>query len=55
MDPDKCLEELRELVITAAEAGDGSFNEKLLEKFEALDQWLCRGGFLPKAWKGNQK
>ncbi len=51
MDPNKCLEELRD---------DCSYLEyaawvdedilKVVEKVRALDEWLSSGGFLPKDW-----
>lgn len=24
--------------------------DQIVERFEALDQWLCNGGFLPQVW-----
>jgi hypothetical protein len=27
---------------------------QMLDSFEALDQWLSRGGFLPNAWQVNR-
>ena len=57
MDPDQCLKELREAIaelkheISEGFAGDlGDAADKAVEKFEALDGWLSRGGFLPLAW-----
>lgn len=55
MDPDAALATLREQAKQAewlhsreevmAALGD------MAEQFEALDQWLTKGGFLPEAWK----
>lgn len=50
MDPDACLEEIRDLV------GKGHIEdlredfERLCELVEALDDWVSKGGRLPKAW-----
>lgn len=59
MDPNECLKELRALVRKGA-YGDGgcdlcSINStdavRMVELFEALDDWLSRGGFLPARWE----
>lgn len=59
MDPDVALANARE----AARQMEGFRDEtgvgltsvtaavELLEAFEALDEWLTKGGFLPKAWR----
>jgi hypothetical protein len=44
MDPNETLQQLRD------EFEGGEF-ECAAELFEALDTWLCRGGFLPEAWQ----
>lgn len=45
MDPNEALKRIRELI------NDGDSADVLLvEAFEALDNWLSRGGFLPSAW-----
>lgn len=49
MDPDKALAELREALQELANDPDAW--EDVIEKFEALDGWLSKGGFLPKAWR----
>ena len=54
MDPDACLEELRELV-AAILSHDGvaypqDAADRLRELWAALDEWLERGGFLPTGW-----
>lgn len=46
MDPNVTLNEMREL---CKSLGDDNYSI-LVEKFEALDGWLCSGGFLPKDW-----
>jgi hypothetical protein len=57
LDPNANLEELRSLTASLLEQID---NEepidqddaaRVLELFEALDGWISRGGFLPRAWK----
>jgi hypothetical protein len=53
MDPNATLAELRELVAdpTPADAGLWGIRlERMSELVEALDGWLCKGGFLPDAW-----
>jgi hypothetical protein len=52
MDPNANLEEQRQIAgrFEKAQAvpGDG---ERLAELVDALDDWLCGGGFLPTAWE----
>lgn len=43
MDPDATLAEMREAYAT----GD---YERCAELADALDQWISRGGFLPREW-----
>lgn len=54
MDPNATLAALRALVrqVQATENGDAHADtaERMAELFSALDQWLCRGGFLPRVW-----
>lgn len=53
MDPDANLNEQRRVVarILADErVSEGDFY-RLAELVEALDQWLQKGGFLPKDWQ----
>ena len=50
MDPNETLRELRRLVTRLSDqyAGDDSAAaQAMAEKFDALDEWLSRGGFLP--------
>lgn len=45
MDPDAALIELRDRV-------NCTFDLAMLQDaFNALDEWLCDGGFLPKDWE----
>lgn len=48
MDPDKALDQLREMVNTHRRAGEPS--DSFMETFEALDEWMSRGGYAPTAW-----
>lgn len=54
MDPDVTLAEIRGLVVSYnGKTGlTGWQITELVEKFEALDEWISRGGFLPEAWGG---
>ncbi|WP_327144369.1 hypothetical protein [Nocardia sp. NBC_01327] len=67
MDPDKALNEIRELIKQYDELGmwkrDYDCNDAarilidLAQTVAALDQWLTFGGFIPEAWvrcHGNQ-
>lgn len=44
MDPDAALAEIRQEI--AAGEPNAAMN-----RFEVLDDWLSRGGFLPMAWR----
>lgn len=54
MDPNANLEELRKL-IEAYALGNGEIDAadvvRAFELMDALDEWLSKGGFLPKAWE----
>ena len=57
MDPNAALETARRLAgeitgggLDAADLAD--LAEELAETFQALDEWLARGGFKPAAWDG---
>jgi hypothetical protein len=56
MDPNEALRRLRAAVaaLGAIPAADGTplaeHGADVLEHWEALDQWLTRGGFLPDGW-----
>ena len=56
MDPDAVLQQLRELTRQVMLEVDLTtfLAEDLAEKFQALDQWLSSGGFLPAAWDTNR-
>lgn len=67
MDPNMTLHELRELAAEAKGLTDGPTSddaldsgaqgrlseiaEAMAEKFDGLDAWMARGGFLPDAWR----
>lgn len=58
MDPDKCLNEIRETVLALKEAGNRGnvieaygLGETLADNVQALDEWLTKGGFLPMSWE----
>lgn len=67
MDPNELLEALRDCaqeligeVENANRVGIADFSSsetayKMAEKFEALDTWLTRGGFLPSDWKSQSR
>jgi hypothetical protein len=46
MDPNAALTKIRELI-----ADGDSADMLLVEAFEGLDNWLCKGGFLPSDWQ----
>lgn len=57
MDPDTNLEEQLQLARTIAE-GEGDLDDidplaahELAELVLALDEWINKGGFLPKRWR----
>lgn len=57
MDPNATLEELRNLASLAADQHGGDpdadyLAARMAELFQALDEWLSKGGFAPAAWKG---
>ena len=68
MDPNEALRQLRALaakVITSVDAYEGLdeadeeeleemalAGESLASQFQALDEWLSKGGFLPADWRG---
>jgi hypothetical protein len=64
MDPTQYLKEIREMVSELLKRDnsdprqlDASISdmEDLVPAIDALDQWLIRGGFLPKQWEENRK
>jgi hypothetical protein len=53
MDVDATLAELRELIACRRDDPDGHYweassTDRLIELVDALDQWLCKGGYHPK-------
>lgn len=56
MDPNEALEAARaqaSVIVARHDAGEEvetGHVEKLVENFQALDEWLSKGGFLPYAW-----
>ena len=64
MDPNANLERCRRLAnrLIAQEenqrrSGDNhdTAGYELAELFQALDEWISRGGFLPRAWKNHEE
>lgn len=64
MDPDACLAACRRLAATIIKQADSDrqdqkhrnddmLGEELAENFRNLDEWITRGGFLPKNWRNN--
>ncbi|MGO8998679.1 MAG: hypothetical protein ACLQVI_35600 [Polyangiaceae bacterium] len=56
-DPDEALKNAREAVKymrTRSDALRTSAPDDLVEAFEALDQWMSRGGFPPQDWMVNK-
>ena len=63
MDPNQTLKNLRSLVEAVNADLDDSRNlaatdlvccaHELAQYFEALDQWITSGGFLPQAWEAD--
>lgn len=49
MDPDECLRELRALI------ADAPTDDAIAAKFEELDAWISRGGFVPHDWQHRQQ
>ena len=51
MDPDKLLKDMREIA-NDIDTGDGHpyDRDRLAELVLSLDEWLTKGGFLPKRW-----
>jgi hypothetical protein len=56
MDPNECLkicQRLARRIIEEADSGlpiSDNKGERLAEQFLALDEWISRGGFIPKLW-----
>lgn len=57
MDPNTCWEELQDLLAKYRAQKDrlnAVDTQDLVIHIEALDNWVSRGGFLPRAWCMNQ-
>ena len=54
MDPNAALNTARKAVQIARTGSDSmdGWADDLLEAFEALDEWLTKGGFPPEEWNG---
>lgn len=55
MDPNVALVDIRQLIEIVQDpnvnaAGKITAGRRLAEKFQALDEWLSRGGFPPRDW-----
>lgn len=58
VDPNEALKNAREAIHQFNNCNEHVLTrareaEKLVDAFEALDGWLSKGGFLPKAWDGS--
>ena len=55
MDPDQALKDARAACKHWAEGERGDYDLVAVDEFgnafEALDQWISRGGFLPRDWR----
>ena len=51
MDPDVALREIRSMVAAALDDGARIDIDELAILVESLDNWISRGGFLPKSWR----
>lgn len=56
MDPNTALEEARGLAhaIRMGTAHQGA-DVELAEQFQALDEWIATGGFLPDGWRQEER
>lgn len=63
MDPNATLAEARQAVADVRAHQDDETDDtvcsaldaiRVAEAFEALDEWLSKGGFLPEAWAGSR-
>lgn len=58
MDPDTCLEELRKLLAKYKQQKDNLDEadvQDLVVRAEAIDDWMSKGGFLPKTWQETRR
>lgn len=57
MDPNATLEDIRTDIAvymnpSSPQSAQGLVAEAIIEHMQALDEWLSKGGFLPKVWQG---
>jgi len=52
VDPDEALRQLRKMAESLGDIGDDAAD--FVGLFEALDNWLSSGGFLPASWDGRE-
>jgi hypothetical protein len=50
VDPNIALDKLREMCAESLDDGGNDRAGDIATQFEALDQWLSNGGFLPSEW-----
>jgi hypothetical protein len=57
MDPNAALEAMRQAIKALRAAAEGDSNDAEIQAghdvadyAEGLDEWLCKGGFLPDPW-----
>jgi len=60
MDPDTNLTEQRQLAKDILIDDDNllstvDLGQRLADLVQALDEWICKGGALPKAWQRRQQ
>ncbi len=55
MDPDECLDRIRQIVNLADDGDISVYIDELVDAFQGLDEWLSMGGFLPNDWKTANK
>jgi hypothetical protein len=51
MDPNEALQRLRQLLAQPAELITELDVQHVRDLFDALDEWLASGGFLPAEWE----
>jgi hypothetical protein len=51
MDPNEVLNLIRRAMVDYADDPTGFDAQELIEAVDALDAWLCKGGFPPRDWK----
>lgn len=52
MDPNELLRRMREYARQAEQGDSVRYNERAIRWcFQELDEWLSKGGFLPKDWE----